>query len=162
MRCHVDGSNGLVEAMLVATEKVVRFFEAVEANGERAQPRVHILGEAFRSHRKPVRDHAPGVAALLDFLAAFLEIGAHQRLAAGNHHDKVFRVDMRFQRIEHLQKIFARHVGDGVLHAVATAVLAVQIAAQRTLPKEIFKRMRLDFVVAIETVCLESKFFLER
>ena len=159
---HVDGSQRSLKAMRVATEMVVIRFETVEADGERAQPCVQKAGVAFRRHRKTVRDHAPGVAAFLDFLTAFFEVGAHQRFAARNHHDKVLRVDVRGELVQHVHKIFAGHVRDGVLHAVTTAVQAVQIAAQRTFPEKIRERVRLDFVVTVKAISFESEFLFKR
>ena len=158
---HVDGSDGAFKAMRVAAEMVVAAFEAVKADGERAQPGVQETGVALGSHGKSVRDHAPGVAALLDFLAAFFEVGAHQRFAARNHYDKVLRVDVRGELVEHAHEIFAGHVGDGVLDAVATAVQTVQVATQRAFPEKVRERVSLDLVVAIKAVSFESEFFLE-
>ena len=160
--CHVDGSQSALKAVRVATEMVVVRFETVEADGERAQPCVQKAGVAFWRHRKTVRDHAPGVAAFLDFLTAFFEVGAHQRFAAGNHHDKVLRVDVWGELVQHVHKIFAGHVGDGVLDAVATAVQTVQVAAERAFPEKIRERVRLDFVVTVKAVSFKSEFLFER
>ena len=162
MGCHVDGSYCAFKAMRVAAEMVVVRFEAVEADGERAQPGVQESRVAFGCHGKTVRDHAPGVAAFLDFLAAFFEVWAHERFAAGNHDDKVFRVDVRGELVEHAHEVFARHVRDGVLDAVATAVQTVQVAAERAFPEKVCERVSLDFVVAIKAVSFESEFFLKR
>ena len=122
---HIDGAEGSFKTMRVATEMVVACFETIEADGKRAEPCVQKARVALGSHCKTVRDHAPGVAALLDFLAAFFEVRAHERFAAGNHHDKVLRVNVRGELVEHGHKVFAGHVGDGVLDAVATAVQAM-------------------------------------
>ena len=159
---HVDGSYGAFKAMRVAAEMVVVCFEAVEANGERAQPCVQESRVAFGCHRKTVRDHAPGIAAFLDFLAAFFEVWAHERFTARNHHDKVLRVDVRGELIEYAHEVFAGHVGDGVLDAVATAVQTVQVAAERAFPEKIGERMRLDFVVTVKAVSFKSEFLFKR
>ena len=129
---HVDGAKCTLEAMRVTAEMVVAFLQAVEADGERAEPGIQQLGVAFGRHRKSVRDHAPRVAALHDFLAAFLEVGAHQRFTAGNHHNEVLRVDMRSEFVQHVHEVFTGHVRDGVLDAVATAMQAVQVAAEQS------------------------------
>ena len=159
---HVDGSYGAFKAMRVAAEMVVVRFEAVEADGERTQPCVQESRVAFGSHCKAVRDHAPGVAAFFDFLSAFFEVWAHERFAAGNYHDKVLRVDVWGEFVEYAHEVFAGHVGDGVLDAVATAVQTVQIAAERAFPEKIRERVRLDFVVAVKAVSFESEFLFKR
>ena len=158
---HVDGSDGTFKAMRVAAEMVVAAFEAIKADGERAQPGGQKSRGTFGRHRKTVRDHAPGVAAFLDFLAAFFEVGAHQRFAARNHYDKVLRVDVRGEFVEYAHEIFAGHVGDGVLDAIATAVQTVQVAAERAFPEKVRERVSLDLVVTVKAVSFESEFFLE-
>ena len=159
---HVDGSQSAFKAMRVATEMVVVRFETVETDGERAQPGVQESRVTFGRHRKTVRDHAPGVAAFLDFLAAFFEVGAHQRFTARNHHDKVLRVDVRGELVEYAHEIVAGHVGDGVFDAVATAVQTVQVAAERAFPEKIRERVRLDFVVTVKAISFESEFLFKR
>ena len=148
--------------MRVTAEMVVVRFKTVKADGERTQPGVQEACVTFGCHSKSVRDHAPGVAALLDFLAAFFEIGAHERFAASNHHDKVFGVNVRGELVEYAHEVFAGHVGDGVLDAVATAVQTVQVATQRAFPEKVREWVSLDFVVAVKAVSFESEFFLKR
>ena len=159
---HVDGAQRAFKAMRVAAEMIVVCFKAVKADGKRAQPCLQEARVAFGSHRKTVRDHAPGVAAFLDFLAAFFEVRAHQRFAAGYDHDKVLRVDVRGELVEHGHKVFAGHVGDGVLDAVATAVQAMQVAAERAFPEKVREWVRLDFVVSVKAVSFESEFLFKR
>ena len=159
---HVNSAERAFKAMRVATEMVVVCFEAVKADRERAEACVQKARVSFGSHRKPVRDHSPGVTALLDFHTAFFEVRAHQGFAAGNDHDKVLWVDVRGELVEHVHKVFAGHVGDGVLDAVATAVQTVQVAAERTFPEKVSERVRLDFVVAVKTVSFESEFLFKR
>ena len=159
---HVDGAEGSFKAMRVAAEMVVACFETVKADGKRAEPCVQKARVALGSHCKTVCDHAPGVAALLDFLATFFEVRAHERFAAGNHHDKVLRVDVRGELVEHGHKVFAGHVGDGVFDAVATAVQTVQVAAERAFPEKVRERVRLDFVVAVKTISFKSEFLFKR
>ncbi len=159
---HVNGAQRSLKAMRVATEMVVVRFEAVKADRERAESCVQEFHEAFGRHGKSVRDHAPGVAAFLDFLAAFFEVRAHQRFAAGNYYDKELGIDVRGKLVEHAHKIFAGHVGDGVLDTVATAVQAVQIAAERAFPEKVSERVSLDFVMAVKAISFESEFFLKR
>ena len=159
---HVDGAEGSFKTMRVAAEMVVVCFETVKADRERTQPSVQKARVAFGSHRKSVCDHAPGVAALLDFLAAFFEVRAHERFAAGNHHDKVLGVDVWGELVEHGHKVFAGHVGDGVFDAVATAVQAMQVAAECAFPEKVRERVRLDFVVAVKTISFKSEFLFKR
>ena len=159
---HIDGAEGSFKTMRVATEMVVACFETIEADGKRAEPCVQKARVALGSHCKSVCDHAPGVAALLDFLATFFEVRAHERFAAGNHHDKVLRVNVRGELVEHGHKVFAGHVGDGVFDAVATAVQTVQVAAERAFPEKVRERVRLDFVVAVKTISFESEFLFKR
>ena len=155
---HVDSSECVVETRGGSAEMVVAFLEAIQANRERAQPCIQQFGVAFRRHGKPVGHHAPGITPFLDFLAAFFQVRAHQRLAPGNHHNKVLRVDVGCKLVQHPHKVFPGHVGNGVLHAVAATVQAVQVTAQGAFPKEIGQRMRLDFVMAVEAVSLKGKF----
>ena len=61
--------------------------------------------------------------------------------------------------IKHLHEIFAGHIRDSVGNAVAPAVLAMQVTTQRTFPKEIRQRVRLDLVMTVEAVRLEREFF---
>ena len=159
---HVDGAECVVETRGGAAEMVVAFLEAVEANRERAQPGIQQLGVAFGRHGKAVADHSPGVAALLDFHAAFFEVLTHQGFAAGNHYDKVLRVDVRGEFIQHAHEVFAGHVGDGIFHAVATAVQTVQVAAERAFPEKVSEGVRFDFVVTVKAISFESEFLFKR
>ena len=159
---HVDGAQRAFKAMRVAAEMVVVCFETVKADRERTQPSVQKARVAFGSHRKSVCDHAPGVATLLDFLAAFFEVRAHERFAAGYDHDKVLRVDVRSELVEHVHKVFAGHVRDSVLDAVTTAMQTVQVAAERAFPEKVRERVRLDFVVAVKTISFKSEFLFKR
>ena len=158
---HVYGAQRSLKAMRIAAEMVMACFEAVKTDGERAEPCVQKLCIAFRRHGKSVRDHAPGVAALFDFLTAFFEVRAHEWFAAGNHDDKVLRINVRGELVEHRHKVFAGHVGDGVLDAVATAMQTVQVAAERAFPEKVRERVSLDFVVTIEAISFESEFLFK-
>ena len=134
---HVDGAHGAFKTVRVAAEQVVVCFKPVEADGECAETRIQELGESFGRERETVGDHAPRVAAGLDVVAAFFEVGTHQGLASGNYHGEVGGVDMRSKPVEYLHEVFAGHVRDGIGDAVAAAVLAMQVAAQRAFPEEI-------------------------
>ena len=159
---HVNRAERAFKAMRVAAEMVVAVLQTVKAYRKRAEPCVQKLHETFGRHGKSVSHHAPGVAALLDFLAAFLEVGAHERFAAGNHHDEVLGVDVRGELVQHVHEVFAGHVGDGVLDAVATAMQAVQVAAQCAFPEEVGEGVSLDFVVTVKAVSFESESFFKR
>ena len=157
MSGHVNGPQRSLKAMRVAAEMVVAFLQTVKTDGERAEPRVQQALVSFGCHRERVRNHAPGVASFHDFLAAFFEVCAHQGLAAGNHHDKVLWVNVRSQLVEYPHKVFARHVRDSFLHAIASAVQTMQVTTQGAFPEKIGERVSLDFVVAVKAISFESE-----
>jgi hypothetical protein len=95
-------------------------------------------------------------------MAAFVDVMTHLGFTAGNHNDKMLRVNVRGELVEHAHKVFAGHVGDGVLHAVAAAVQTVQVAAQRAFSEKVGKRVRLDFVVTVKAISFESEFLFKR
>ena len=68
---------------------------------------------------------------------------------------------MRGEAVEHSQKIYAGHVGNGVGNAVTAAMLTMQVATQRAFPEKIRQRMRLNLVVAIKAERFERELFLE-
>ena len=64
----------------------------------------------------------------------------------------MLRIDVGSKLVQSPEEIFPGHVRDGILHAVASAMQTVQVTAQRTFPKEIGQRVRLDFVMAVQAI----------
>ena len=116
--------------------------QAVQADGGAAQASLAQAPEAFLAERETVGDHPPGEAFFVDPAAAGFEVGAHQRLPAGDDDEYGMRLAMRVDAVQHPQEVFQGHVGhlrDGL--AVAAAVAAGKVATQGALPEELLQRM---------------------
>ena len=90
-----------------------------------------------------VGHHAPWIAALLERTAYLCEVFSHEGFAAGDDDQHFVRIDVRRNlRIDDPKEIFCGHVGclDGS-NAIAAAMQAMHIAAERGLPEELTKRM---------------------
>ena len=135
---HAQGRQRAVVTAGIAADMVVFAFEAVETDRNAAQSGVEQASQARFGQGHAVGDHAPRIAAAGDFGSGTLQIVAHQHLAARKDNQHLGGIDMgRDLLVEHLQEVFERHVGHtGVHAAVAAAVTARKVAAQRTLPKE--------------------------
>ena len=136
-----DHPHGLQRAVVtagIAADIVVFALETVEAHRNRFQPRVEQTAETFRGQGHAVGHHAPRVAAARDLGARLLQVRADEHLAAREDDQHVGGIDVgRHLLVEHLQKISQRHVRHAGVHpAVAAAMAAREVAAQRTFPEE--------------------------
>ena len=135
-----DHPHGLQRAVVTAgipADIVVFALETVEAHRNRFQPRVEQTAETFRGQGHAVGHHAPRVAAARDLGSCLFEVFAHQHFAAREDDQHVGGIDVgRHLLVEHLQKISQRHVRHAGVHpAVAAAMAAREVAAQRALPE---------------------------
>ena len=112
--------------------------ETVEAHRNRFQARVEQTPEAFRGQGHAVGHHAPRVTAARDLGARLLQIRADEHFAAREDDQHIGGIDVgRDLLVEHLQKIAQRHVRHaGINPAVAAAMTARKVAAQRALPEK--------------------------
>ena len=152
----VKSLTGSLETLMMATHPVVVVGQSVDAEGYGIEVGIEKPAEPFGGEQKSVGDHAPGETALMESASAFLQIGAHQRFAAG-YDDKDFRrIGIGGYVVEHAEEVFLRHVGS--LHdftAVTPAMAAVHIAAQRALPEQLTQRVTVDDVTPDDAFHLE-------
>ena len=143
---HAHGLERPFVAVRVAADVVVLLLKPVEAYGHRPQPRLPQPPEAFGRQRQAVGHHAPRIAAAHDLAARLFEVLAHEHLAARKDDEHMGRIDMRRDLlVKHPEEIRQRHVRHaGIDAAVAAAMTASQIAAQRTLPEERIETVRRD------------------
>ena len=83
-------------------------------------------------------------------------LGCGSATPSPKHYTSSQVVDVRGKLVEHSHKILAGHIGDGVFHAIATAMQTVQVATQGAFPEKISQRVRLEFVMAVKAVSFEG------
>ena len=139
---HSDGLRRPLEAVFAPAHPVMVLLQAVQADGGAAHAGGQQAPEALLREREAVGDHAPGEALLVDAPSARLQVGTHQRLPARDDHEDGVGLAPGVDAVQHAQEILAGHVGrrrHGL--AVAAAVAAREVAAQRALPEELLQRM---------------------
>lgn len=148
-REQTNGLHGMKMALRMAAQPVVIVFKSVETDGDGVHPARHEPLQTPGVQVKTVGNHAPWIAATVEFEAHLFEVRAHQRLASGEDDAHPVGVDVRSDAVYCPQEVFGGHVGNGrSLTAIAPAVLAVQVATQRTLPEKLSQRVQFFEVAA--------------
>ena len=113
-------------------------FETVEAYRYGFQACIQQTPEPLRGQGHAVGHHAPRIAAARNLGAGLFEVPANQHFAAREDNQHIGGIDVRRNLlVEHLQEVGQRHIRNAGVHAaVAAAMAARKVAAQRTLPKE--------------------------
>ncbi len=153
-----DRAGGALETAGPAAHPVVVVEEPVQAHGRAAQPARDEAVQALFRQGEAVGDHPPGEALVVDGAAAGFEVGAHQRLAARHDHEHGMRGAAAVDAVQHAQEVRKGHVrglGDGL--AVAAAVAAGEVAAQRALPEKLLQRVLPPDVALQRTVDFERQ-----
>ena len=159
----LDGIDGALVAEGVAAHPVMVVLKAVEADGGAVHAAAKQTLEALGRETHAVGHHAPGEALVVDSPSALLKVGAHERLAAGDDDEDLVGIRPLGHLVEDAQEILLGHVGRLGLHlAVASAMLAMEVAAQRTLPEELAQRMLGDEVILQLARRLQSDATTER
>ena len=144
LRQQTNGIHRAVVAVGMATQPVVVVGKAIEADGDGMKPRSQEALQAFGSEIEAICHHAPGITAAVEGKPHLFQVVAHQRFTAGNDNVHLVRIDVGRQAVYHAQKVLGGHVGNmGRALAVAAAMLAMDVAPLRTLPKELLQRMKL-------------------
>ncbi len=130
--------------------------EPVEAQRYGVQSRPQQRVEPRGIERHTVRHHAPRIAAPVDRQPRLFEVAAHQNLTARKDYHHLVWVDVRRNGVQHPQEILQRHIGMfrhsffGIQHAVAlavaSAVAAIEVTTQGTLPKQGAQRVVFHLV----------------
>ena len=133
-----DRAESPGETLRVPADAVVQLLEAVEAHGDAPQSGADQRFETFGGERQTVGDHSPRIAAARHFASGPFEVGPHEHLAARKDDEHRRRVRVRRDLlVQHAQEVVERHVPHpGIGAAVAAAVAAREVAAQRALPEE--------------------------
>lgn len=143
-----DGVDHMFEALSMAAHPVMVIFEAVEADGDGAQAILAQLVEFLFGEQHAVGHHAPHEAFFGDFAATFGQIATHERFAARSDDHHARRIMAGPDVVEHFQEISDRHVGSlRECTAVATAMTAVEVAAQGAFPKQLSQLMFLNLLL---------------
>lgn len=152
------GFRGPFETLGVAADVAVVVGEPVERDGDRMEPRAQQRIEAPGVERHAVRNHAPRIFAPVELASDPFEVAAHEHLAAREDDEHLVRVDMgRDLRIEHTEEVRGGHIRrSGLRAAVASAVPAGEVAAQRAFPEERTQFVAGDAVVLETSVQLQS------
>ena len=154
---------GAGKALVVAAYPVVVGVEAVEAHGDAVHAASHKACQALLVEQVAVGNHAPGVAAAVELQTHLFDIGTQQRLAAGKDDKSLVGVYVRRDAVDNPEEVGGRHVAHSrLLTAVAAAVAAVHVAAQRALPEERPQLVDADAVVAQLAVELKPQPLFER
>ena len=119
--------------------------EAIERHRDRVQARTDERVEALARESHTVGNHTPRVATTVEVDAYLFEVLAHKHLAARQDYKHLVGVYVGcYLIVEYTKKILGGHIAQRCIDAaVATAVAALQVTAQRTLPKEGVERMLL-------------------
>ena len=145
----IDGTHSVVKAALAFAESVVRVAQPIKADGDAAHSRFHQLLMHGLVVSITVADDAPRKAMLPQLPPAVGQVGTHQRLATCDDHQNGITFELGFKRFNGAQEILERHVlvtrrGQ----TVRATMLTVEVAALRTLPKEVVQLMELRFLFA--------------
>ena len=142
---HPDGIRGVLESLGMAAHPGMLFPEAVEADGGSVDAASQQRVEAPAVEQDAVGDDAPGIFAVIERTAHLFEVPAHQWLAACQDDESGMGIDVRGEGVNHTEEVGGRHVVDlGTDAAVAAAMQARRVAAQRTLPEKLTEPMLLD------------------
>ena len=135
---HPHGVQRPVITAGIAPDVVVLAFEAVEAHRHRPQAGIQQPSEPFGSQGHAIGHHAPRITAARDLGARLLQVRTHQHLTARKDDEHIGRVYVgRDLLVENFQEIGQWHVSHtGVHTAIAAAMTAREVAAQRTLPEK--------------------------
>ena len=132
----------------MSAHPVVLFLESVQTDGSRVHAGTDEAFQPFGSKEQSVCHHAPRESFFVNGSSAFFQIFAHQRFASGQDDEYLVRVGVCGYIVQHPQEIFFRHVlVAGYLFAIASAMAAMQVTAQRAFPEQLPQRMFLDKVV---------------
>ena len=91
------------------------------------------------------------------------KVGTHQRLATRYDNQHLMRINMRSDGlVNHTEEVLGRHVGCYfATAAITTTMQAMDIAAERGLPKELLQWVQLLKVLAAKPLKLEYDAFAE-
>ena len=153
-----DGVDGADEGAGRVAQPVVFRFQAVETYGERAQSGAAQPLEALGGERAPVGHHSPRELAAVELASHLLEVGAHQRFAAGDDYQTVMGVNVRANAVHDAEEILGRHVGTaGVRLAVAAAVQAVHVTAVGGFPEKLPQLVAFAFQACLRAPQLQRQ-----
>ena len=112
--------------------------KSVETHRHGVQSRPQERLEPPRVEGQSVGHQAPRIFAAVEFQTDSLQIAAYEHLTAREDHQHAVGIDVgRDLRIEHPEEIFGGHIGvQGFGTAIAAAMAACEVAAQRAFPKE--------------------------
>ena len=83
--------------------------------------------------------HSPREALFIDGPSTFLDIATHQGFTARNDNEHLVGIGFGSDTIKDTEEVLFRHIATFRLHlTVAATVPAFQVAAQGTLPEQLF------------------------
>ena len=142
---HVNGLANHAEALRVASHPVVLVLQPVKADRHRADASPEKPLPSTGRQVEAVGHHPPGESLLTDGCTAVFKVLSHQRLPTSDDDAHLVGISFPGDGVEHTQEVLLGHVLARRLHlAVAAAVTAFQVAAQRTLPEELPQGVLLD------------------
>lgn len=139
---HVDGLACHAEAVGVAPQPGVLFFQSVEADCYRAESGIFQFVEHLRREKESVCHHSPGEAASRDASGTFHNVLSYKGFSASEDNEDFVRIALCGNVVQHSEEVFPGHIGSrSHLSAIASAMSAMDIAADSTLPEHLPERM---------------------
>ena len=158
----LNGTQHILVAVWIAAHPVVVFLEAIETHCQRLQPGIHKLVEFLGREQHAVAHHAPHEATFRNLLSAMGQVIAHGGFTTRSDDHQLARVLMFADLVQHLEEILKRHIVLlGEHTAIGTAVAAVEVATQRTFPKQLVKLVLVGALHQHRTVELEHDLFIK-
>ena len=118
------------------------FLQSVQADCNGAESCILQFEEHFWRQVEPVRHHSPGETASRDASGTLHNVLSHKGFTSAKDDEDLARVSFRSDIIQHLEEVFFGHIGHcGSLSAIASAMAAMDVAANGTLPEQLSERM---------------------
>ena len=130
-----------------------------DSSGMKAGPKQTI--NLLRCHKKTVGNDSPWKFHIIYCPSALFYVLAHQRLTSGNYHHHLMRVILFPDPAQDLGKILKRHIRMQRRHTTITsAMTALHITSQRTLPEKLSQRMLFLLIENQLTLKFKGDFLL--
>lgn len=137
-----------LETLRIATHPIVVVLQAVEAEGDGMHAGLDQTHKTFGGKGKAVGDHSPWESFGIDGGTAVFEVGSHERFASRDDDEDIVWIGLGGDAVEHSQEVVLGHVGlSGLSLTVASAMAAMEVAAEGTLPKQLLQGMFLQHVL---------------
>ena len=147
-------------ALRMSPQPIMIFGKTIQTDSYGMQSGSHETLQTFLCQIKSIGDHAPRITTTVEGQPDFFQVFPHQGFSTSDDDTYFIGIYIRSNGIDSTQKIFSRHIFH-CRHSftVTSAMLAVEITAQSTLPEELLQRVQFFQVIPDLPVYFQSKLF---